>query len=484
MRFWTITPLLVLLAACGSSSQSGPIGVAIIGQGENLFQQGVRLAPPAQHLRAATHEGLVSLNSAGQIIPAIAERWIVTDDGMSYIFRLRNTSWPGGDAITARDVRLELLDNLRRLKGTSFGLDLAKVDDVKAMTGRVIEIRLTAPMPEFLRLLAQPEMGLIHDGEGAGPMELTRDEEGGQAVLRALNPELRGQPTQRDWEESARPLLLRAMAAQAAVDAFADGEVDLVINGRLADLPLANTGPLTRGTVRLDAAIGLFGLVVRRGDGLLSDPARREAISMAIDRSALMQPFSIGGWQASTAIVPRELWGDVVPQQLGWVDWPIERRRAEARRRIAGFAGPKRLSLALPAGPGSDLLLAQLQRDLATVGVEVRAANDGERADLELADRVARFGSPRWFLNQFNCSITRGPCSQDADMAVAQSLALVDPDAKATLLAQAEIALADEHVYIPFGAPIRWSLVRGAIAGYQENQWGLHPLFPLSEPPI
>ena len=483
MRFCFAILVSLLLAACGSQGSDGPVEVAVIGNSESLFQQGVRLSAPAQHLRASTHEGLVAMDPSGQILPAIAERWIVTDDGMSYIFRLRNTDWPSGEPITAADVRLELLDNLRRLNGTSLGLDLAKVRDVRAMTGRVVEISLTSPMPEFLRLLAQPEMGLIKDGQGAGPMALARDEESGEAILTALPPETRGLPARAGWEELVRPIRLRAMSASAAVEAFAEGEVDLVLNGRLTELPLANTGPLTRGTIRLDAALGQLGLVVRSETGLLADPALREALSMAIDRSDLMEPFNIGGWQPSTGIVPRELWGDVVPEELGWVDWSMERRRAEARSRIAGFAGTARVSIGMPRGPGSELLFEQIAADLRAIGVEARLVPSGSGADLELHDRVARVASPRWFLNQFNCSVRRGPCSAEADAGVLESLTVSDLEEKATLLAQAEIDLQDAHVFIPFGAPIRWSLVRGSIEGYQENQWGLHPLFPLSAPP-
>ena len=158
MRFWL--PLLAALAlsSCGPSGSGGPVEVAIIGAPDSLFQQGVRLPPPAQHIRAATQEGLVALDPVGQVVPAIAERWIVTEDGLSYIFRLRDSTWPGGDEITAADVREQLRAGLVRLRGTSLGLDLAKVRDIRAMTGRVIEVRLSSPMPDFLRLLAQPEL--------------------------------------------------------------------------------------------------------------------------------------------------------------------------------------------------------------------------------------------------------------------------------------------------------------------------------------
>lgn len=484
MRFWILLPLTLLMAACGQTEPDGPVGVVVIGESKSLFQQGVRLSSAAQQLRAATHEGLVGMDASGQIIPGIAERWIVTDDGMNYIFRLRNSDWPDGSPISAAEVRLELLDNLRRLDGTSLGLDLAKVEDVRAMTGRVVEISLSSPMPDFLRLLAQPEMGLIKNGQGAGPMVMQREQGSAEALLTAMPPGSRGQPERESWESQYRALRLVAMPAREAVAAFSDGEVDLVMNGRIADLPLADTGPLARGTVRLDAAAGMMGLLVRNEDGLLAEPSRREALSMAIDRAALMQPFNIGGWQASVEIVPREFWEEIVPEAPAWADWPMERRLAAARQLIGGYNGNKQLSIGLPAGPGSDRLFEGLSSAFSSIGVEAIRAKQGVRADLEFYDRTARFASPRWFLNQFNCSIRRGPCSPEADAAVLNSLAISNPEEKATLLAQAEIALQDSHVYIPFGAPIRWSLVRGSIVGYQENQWGLHPLFPLAEPPI
>jgi len=486
MRFCLTLILALMLAGCGGSGARGPIGVAIIGDSDSLSQQGVRLSPAAQHLRGATHEGLVALDPTGQVLPGVAERWIVTDDGLSYIFRLRNTDWPDGSPITAGEARQMLRDRIRRLQGTSLGLDLAKIAEVRAMTGRVIEIRLSSPMPDFLRLLAQPELGFSRGSAGAGPMTAESDGEAGAVVLTALPPEMRGMPQREDWEEGFRPLKLSSLSAPRAVKAFADGEVDLVLNGRLAHLPLVDTGPLTRGTIRLDAAMGVFGLAVRSEEGFLANPKRREALSMAIDRAALMQPFNIAGWVASAEIVPRNLWGDVVPEGLVWADSSIERRRAEARRRVSDWVavngGEVRVSIGLPPGPGSDQLFQRLQRDLRLIGVNARQVPAGQGADLELYDRVARYASPRWFLNQFSCEVHDGPCEPSADALVEQSLTTIDPEAKASLLARADLALQDANVFIPFGAPIRWALVRGSIEGFEENPWGIHPLFPLAEP--
>ncbi len=488
MRFCFLIAALAALASCGPSGGDGPIEVAIIGEPGSQFDQGVRLSPAAQHVRAATVEGLVALDPAGQIVPAIAERWIVADDGLSYIFRLRASDWPDGEPITASDIRRLLTDTISRLDGTSLGLDLAKITEIRAMTGRVVELRLSSPMPEFLRLLAQPELGFVKDGSGLGPMVMSQDEELSLARLSALPPDARGLPAREDWEEIARPITVRTMPVQQSVEAFSNGEIDLVLNGRLSGFPLAELGPLSRGTVQVDPALGVFGLVFRNDEGLLADPARREALSMALDRAGLIEPFGLGGWQPSSWIVPPGLFETVELPADRWSGQSIEQRRTVAARRIAQWQpenGERReLRIALPPGSGSDLLFEQIAEDWSAIGVTaIRVATD-EGADLEMRDRLARYSSPRWFLNQFNCELEIGLCSPEADEIVAQSLAIRDPTAKQEALADAHAALVEAEVFLPLGAPVRWSLVRGAIGAYVPNQWGLHPLFPLSQPTI
>ncbi|KEO91018.1 peptide ABC transporter substrate-binding protein [Erythrobacter litoralis] len=486
MRFLLCLSLSLATLACGPARDTGPIDVAIIGNGEELFDEGVRLSPAAQHLRAATAEGLVSLDSTGQVIPAIAERWIVTDDGLSYIFRLRDSNWPDGDPITAADIRRILRNRLRELEGTSLGLDLAKITDVRAMTGRVIELRLSSPMPEFLRLLAQPELGLVRAGSGTGPMIMSRDEDEALVRLSALPPEDRGLPARENWEDFARPLTLRALSAEAAVEAFSAGEVDLVLNGKLTTFPLAELGPLSRGTIQVDPALGLFGLLVLSDTGLLAEPERREALSMALDRAALIQPFGLGGWQPTEWIVPPSLFEAPAPYPASrWPDLDTEQRRRIAAARIAEWAAETGeepvLRIDLPPGPGSALLLRAIGRAWEAIGIRTVRAAPGEEADLQLRDRLARYSSPRWFLNQFNCELDLGLCVSEADELVRQALALRDPAEKRQRLVEAHQALVDAEIFIPLGPPVRWSLVRGAVGPYTANQWGLHPLFPLTQ---
>lgn len=473
----------LLLAGCGSGKDAA-LSIVAIGAPSSPFEKGVRLSPAAQLARSATVEGLVGFDEQGQIVPALADRWIVTDDGQSYIFRLREGGWGDGAPLSAQSVRAALRETLAALRGTALALDLSGIDEIRVMTGRVIEIRLAAPMPDLLQLLAQPELGLARKGPGAGPMRLRR--EGDVALLTAMPPEDRGLPRVDGWADKMRPLRLIALPAEAAVDRFKSGETDVLLGGRIEDFPLARSIGLIRGTIQLDPTMGLFGLSVVRADGFLAAPENREAVALAIDREALITPFGVGGWAATTRIVPQGVADD--PGAVGerWPGMAIAQRRALASARVVrwrqtqpGGAAP-RLRIAVPRGRGGDLLFQRLQIDLGLIGVGTQQVGPDAAADLRLVDAVARYPRVAWFLNQLSCAAQRGACSEDADRTAAQALRATDATVRATLLAEAEAELTRANVFIPFGAPIRWSLVRGDVSGFAANRWSVHPLMPMA----
>lgn len=475
---------LLALAACGRTD--GPLNVAIIGDRSEVFATGARLSEGAQVVRGATGAGLVALDAQGEIEPALADRWIVADDGKSYIFRLREGAWPDGAPLTGESARQAIRQAIRGLRGTSLALDLAPIDEVRAMAGRVVEIDLKAPMPDFLRLLAQPELALSHRGFQAGPMVIDQVRESGGNAPRATElkfrpPEMRGEPQQEGWQRYVRPVVVEALPAKAALDAFDRGEVDVVLGGTLASWPLADPGPLSRGNLRLDNVIGLFGLQVMHARGFLAEPRNREALALAIDRPELMSRFNISGWVPSTRVVPAAIATDSKPTER-WDGSSIEQRRAAAASRVAAWrAGPgkgkaPRLTIALGTEPGFAMLFDELSAQFGQIGVTLARAPKGEPADLALVDRIARYSEPRWFLNQFNCSLSRGLCNSEADAAVAAAMEAPDAQARADGIARAEGLLSAANVYIPIGAPLRWSMVRGNVEGYAANAWAWHPL--------
>jgi len=337
-------------------------------------------------------------------------------------------------------------------------------------------------MPHLLQLLAQPELGLLHKRDGAGPMVLRREAE--VAVLAPIRPEELGLPAIAKFEERARTIRLLSLPSKAAVARFNKGEADLLLGGRIEDFPLASSVGILRGTIQLDPVMGLFGLSATNAEGFLATPENREAIAMAIDREALIAAFGVGGWAPSTRIVSSGLDGDLGTIGERWTALDLDQRRALARSRVVNWRamgdGAPRLRIALPAGPGADVLFAQLNRDLAAVGIDTVRVGFAEAADLRLVDDIARYPLAMWFLNRFNCQVQRGLCNAAADQRAAEARAAQDSATRSALLAEAEAELTAANVFIPFGAPIRWSLVRSDAIGFMPNRWGWHPVMPVA----
>jgi hypothetical protein len=167
-RFLTIATAAaaIFISGCGKDSD-GIARVAAIGPDPKLVETVTAPLTPGEALvRASMAQGLVRFDERGQVVPGLAERWNVSDDGLSYIFRLQTGDWPDGRKIRADDIARILARQLRPASTNPLKDTLGAVSEVVAMTDRVIEIRLSAPRPNLLQLLAQPEFGLVRASVG------------------------------------------------------------------------------------------------------------------------------------------------------------------------------------------------------------------------------------------------------------------------------------------------------------------------------
>jgi ABC-type transport system substrate-binding protein len=480
--FTLLLAIPALMAAGCSGGDEHTVPIAVVGEPDSLFETGGRLPPPAKLVRAATAEGLVGFDEEGRVVPALADRWIITDDGLSYIFRLRDGTWTDGAPLTAVSARTALRQSLASLKGTSLGEDLSVISEIRAMAGRVVELRLEYRHPDVLQLLAQPEMGLTRKGVGAGPMQLAR--EGAVAVLTPISPDELGLPKEEGWGERARAIRLSALPAKAAVAEFLANNASVVLGGTAADWPRAGEIGIARGVVRIEPVPGLFGLAVVDSAGFLAESANREAVAMAIDRDALATAIDVRGWTPSTRIVSPGMEGDLgtIGERWGQLD-PAE-RRATAMARVVRWSSANdkvpALRISLPEGPGADAIFTRLQQDLGFVGIKSQRVPIAADADLRLVDTVARYPRASWFLGQFSCSLRRSMCSAAADRLADEARRAPDGAARSALLAEAEAELTNANIFIPLGQPIRWSAMRRDVTGFTVNRWGIHPLMPLA----
>ena len=179
-RFLACLALAALAVIPGSCRQqpAGTVSVTVIGGEPKLRDPALGpLSAPEAVLVANVAQGLVSFDAGGNIVGGLAERWNVSDDGMSYIFRLAAAKWPDGRDITAQQVARLLKRSIGPRSRNPLKDALGAVDDIVAMTDRVIEIRLTAPRPNLLAILAQPELAVLRGGEGSGPFNAVPDQQ-------------------------------------------------------------------------------------------------------------------------------------------------------------------------------------------------------------------------------------------------------------------------------------------------------------------
>jgi oligopeptide transport system substrate-binding protein len=117
-------------------------------------------------------EGLLEVDEASGVIPALAARWELSEDGRRYIFHLRDGQrWSDGSPLTAADVEYAWKRNLRLGPSSPASLGLGVVagahayaegrtaaDEVgvRAVDDRTLEVHLEQPAAYFPLLLTHP----------------------------------------------------------------------------------------------------------------------------------------------------------------------------------------------------------------------------------------------------------------------------------------------------------------------------------------
>ena len=462
----------MLLAGCDPRSDAGPVVVSAIG-GE------IALADPARGaldtgnrlVLDATAQGLVRFDATGQIEPGLAERWIVIDHGMSYLFRLREAEWADGDKVTSDEVVAALRRQLAPGSRNKLLPFLSAIDQIVARTPEVIEVELKRPRPDLLKLFAQPELALFrtHKPGGSGPFRLADGPHGHVLLRPAFDPRRAAD------DDVARPgpqdnVELIGERASRAIARFQLHQSDLVTGGTAADWPLLAAAGIAPVNRRIDAATGLFGWAVVDRSGFLGDAANRAAVARAIDRQAIVAAFT-NVWPVTNQILPEALDSATPPAQPGWLTPPAAATPNPVVAWRAAHPEALRLRLAVPPGPGGTLVFGLTAANLVAIGIGADRVAWDAPADLRLIDAVAPYDSARWYL-AMACQL----CSDEAQAALDGARDAPTMALRAQHLAEADAALASDVAFIPIAQPLRWSLVSLRLKQWQPNARAWHPL--------
>ncbi|MDN5567255.1 MAG: ABC transporter substrate-binding protein, partial [Paracoccus sp. (in: a-proteobacteria)] len=116
-------------------------------------------------------EGLMNEDAKGEMVPGVAESYEVSDDQLTYTFKLRDAKWSNGDPVTADDFAfawqrvvnpetaseyawyMELM-NIKNATQIVAGEMPAEELGVKAIDDKTLEVTLTTPTPYFVSTLS------------------------------------------------------------------------------------------------------------------------------------------------------------------------------------------------------------------------------------------------------------------------------------------------------------------------------------------
>lgn len=442
----------------------------------------------------ATSVGLTRADAAGRIVPALARSWRVSDDGSFIVFRLAGLAGSADRPWTAADVARSLV-RVRAAADPGTRALLAGVAGVSAPLEDVVELRLSAPQPEILELLARPALAIRPPRRGrdappplAGAFMLAEPPAEGVRLLTADSGHFDAANV------GAGRIELRVVPPADAVRRFARGETDLVLGGFHAGVSEARVGA-PREALVLTRARATLHLAVNRTRAPFHQLGVRQALERAIDRGQLGR--AIYGTDAATPILgltPPGLSGYPGAPRPDWADLPPAALLADARRRLAeadlGEEGRLRVRLAIGDSIEEERIAAALVAGWSAIGAEVvverRTARGHARAleagefDVALASTESRIDSPVPFLLPLRCGANRvGLCLPEADRLLQSGWDAPTLAERMARIALAERLWQEDVAAIPLIQPLRWALVAPRVRGFEGNPGGVHPLAAL-----
>ncbi len=492
---------LAILAACSGSddteSSTAKLDVIAISPDVTVFEPLRGDWPLLPELVAgAVSRGLVKLDGNGQVVPDVATSWRVSDDGRSIIFRLRKTQWSDGRAVTGNDfVRLfravlapdshhpfkSLLAVIENGEDIASGKKPPNTLGVSSPIPEAVEIRLSAPRPSLLQVIAQPAMGIADRNMSKfalGPFRFTRKADDQVTLV----------PNAYFSDPGSVQLSSIRLSPEtdvaAALQRFKRERAQVLLGGTTGDFQLARAAALDR-FLQLDPVRGIYGYRPVRLDGPLGDPRVRQALAMVINREALSGATGAGTASPVYGVLSWGLSEQPQPAAAEWTGKSMDDRIRDAQTLMRSARGdldgkPLLLRVALPKAPGHAVILQQVAASWAQLGVKTQAVpEDAPDADLEVFETVAPADNATWFLNQFRCR-KKAYCNPRVDALLDAARDAQDANRRKKALADVEELLVLDEPTIPLFTPIRWSMIDPAVLGWSDNAMAQHPLAALS----
>ncbi len=316
-------------------------------------------------------EGLTRIDRNGEVKPALAESWEVSDDGLTYTFKLHSgVTFHDGTTFDSADVKFSF-DRAMAEDSTNAQKSLfAPIAAVETPDAGTVVITLKQAAGNLLfnlgwgdAVIVAPESAAENKNNpiGTGPFKFGRWIKGDRIEM-LINLKYWGDPAK--LTSATIKIIPDPAAATAAMLA---GDVDAFPN-----FPAPEAISLFDNDARFKVVIGSTEgetiLAMNNGRKPLNDIRVRRALAHAIDRKAVIEGAMFGyGTPIGTHFAPHH------PAYVDLTErYSYDQERAVALLGDAGFAEGLKLTLKLPptsyARRGGEVVAAQL----ASVGIETK----------------------------------------------------------------------------------------------------------------
>jgi peptide/nickel transport system substrate-binding protein len=244
-------------------------------------------------------EGLVKFNQKGEVVPALAKSWEVSEDGKIYTFNLHTgVKFHNGHPFTAADVKYTLdlardPENKTKVHKEYY----AEISDVKAVNDETVEITLKAVNSMFLYDLARGDSVILPEGMqpemktkpvGTGPFKVEEWIKGDHVTLVKFD----------DYYRSGIPYLDEVIfkfidTAPARNAALMAGDIDVI--GYIASPETAvEFEKDDRFKIHKGVTTGDVIMSTNNSKKPFNDVRVRQAMAYAIDRKAIIEGAMFG----------------------------------------------------------------------------------------------------------------------------------------------------------------------------------------------
>ena len=351
----------------------------------------------------ATFDGLVTWDWAtNDVVPlAAAELPTISEDGLTYTFKLREgMKFHNGDPVDAASFKRgwERLADPTRKSPSEIGYHLAPVagyaemaaGDADEISGLVavddltFQVTLTDPMADFTAVCCHPGLvpvpqaalddpaAFLEQPIGNGPFKLDEAWQHNQYIIASKFEDYYGEAPKIDgvyFSIQADP--------DTAYRELQAGSIDfaMIPTGQIQEAVdqygLSDDGfTVTPGKqVLTGTELSTYYLVVNLNDPALSDVNVRRAISLAIDRQAIVDTLYEGYREPANSIMPLSIDDN---EENVWEYCKYDPEQAKQILADAGYAdGDISVSLSYNGDGGHEDLMSKVQQDLEAVGITV-----------------------------------------------------------------------------------------------------------------